>query len=198
MSGRQTTKTRLVSQAPLQCFSWKLKLSRKIQVSKVKNARWENRKKFKLNKIITFVYSTIMDFPENKFEIKTVVTKTFFNNVGDLIYGGYVIHHSHITSEVIGYAHNFCDKKIRENHNLIPVFAHDLFSFDFFFVVKGISLCVWRTKQLNIGEANLTNVLYPNIGNQVKFIDRIKYYHQSLSPAAKNTSEFEKENIRNS
>ena len=167
-------------------------------MSKVKNARWENRKKFKLNKIITFVYSTTMDFPDNKFEIKTVVTKPFFNNVGDLIYGGYVIHHSHITGEVIGYAHNFCDKKIRENHNLIPVFAHNLFSFDFFFVVKGISLCVWRTKQLNIGETNLTNMLYPNIGNQVKFIDRIKYYHQSLSPVAKNTSEFENENIRNS
>ena len=45
-----------------------------------------------------------MDFPRSKFEIKTVVTKEFFNNVGDLIYGGYVIHHSHVTGEIIGYA----------------------------------------------------------------------------------------------
>ena len=34
----------------------------------------KRKKDFRLNKIITFVYSTIMDFPDNKFEIKTVVT----------------------------------------------------------------------------------------------------------------------------
>ena len=73
---------------------------------------------------------------------------------------------------------------------------HNLFSFDFFFVVKGIGLCVWRTKQLNIGRTNLTNVQYTNIGNQVKFINTIKYYQQSLSSLAKNTSEIEKKNIR--
>ena len=37
------------------------------------------KKDCKLNKIITFVYSTIMDFPDNKFEIKTVVTKFFLS-----------------------------------------------------------------------------------------------------------------------
>ena len=45
-----------------------------------------------------------MDFRRSKFEIKTVVTKEFFNNGGDLIYGGYVIHHSHVTGGIIGYA----------------------------------------------------------------------------------------------
>ena len=138
-----------------------------IENTQVKNAKEENRKDFKLNKIITFVYSSIMDFPQNKFEIKAVVTKEFFINIRDLIYGGYVIHHSHVTGEIIGYAHNFCNKKIRENNNLIPVFAHNLFSFDFFFVIKRIRLCVWRTKQLNIGVTNLTNLQYANIGNQV-------------------------------
>ena len=74
-----------------------------------------------------------MDFPDNKFEIKSVVTKYFFRNVRDLIYGGYVIHHSHVTGKVIGYAHDFCNKKIRENHNLIPAFAHNLFILTFSF-----------------------------------------------------------------
>ena len=37
-----------------------------------------------------------------------------------------------------------------------------------------------RTKQLNIGGTNLTNVQYENIGSKVKFIDTIKYYSQSL------------------
>ena len=93
-----------------------------------------------------------MDIPDNKFDIKTV-TKDFLNNVRDLIYGGYIIDHSHVTGEVTGYARKFCNEKIRENHNLILVFAHNLFSFDFLFVVKGMTLCLenkttenWRHK----------------------------------------------------
>ena len=59
-----------------------------IENTQVKNTNWEDRKYFKLNKITTFVYSSIMNLPHNKFEIKTVVTEEFFNNVRDLIYGG--------------------------------------------------------------------------------------------------------------
>ena len=139
-----------------------------------------------------------MDVPDNKFEIKTVVTKNFFNSVNDLLFGSYVIHHSHVTGEIVGYAHDFCNKKLRETQNLIPVFTHNLFSFDFFFVVKGIRLCVWRTKQLNIGGTCLTNVQYANIGSQVKFIDTMKYCQQSLSSLVKSAEENEIANIRNS
>ena len=53
---------------------------------------------------------------------------------------------------------------------------------------------MWRTKQFNIGGKNLTNVPYANIGNQVKFIDTIKYYQQSLSALTKNVNEMEKKN----
>ena len=66
------------------------------------------------------------------------------------------MHHSHVRVEIIRYAHNFCNKKIRENNNLILVFARNLFRFSF--AVKGIRLCVWITKQLNIGVTNLANV----------------------------------------
>ena len=96
-----------------------------------------------------------------------------------------------MSGRIVGYVHNFCNKKLREAQNLIPVFAHNLFSFDFFFVVKDIRLCVWRTKQLNIGGANSTNVQYANIGSQVKFTDTIKYYNRSAD-------ENEKTNIRKS
>ena len=45
--------------------------------TEVKIIGWENKKGTKLIKLITFVYCSVMDFPENKFEIKTVVTKHF-------------------------------------------------------------------------------------------------------------------------
>ena len=126
-----------------------------------------------------------MDFPASKFEIKTVVTKEFFNNVGDLIYGGYIRNTSFTRDRWNNWLRGFCNKKKRENNNLILAFTHNLFSFDFFFVVKGIRFCVWRTKQLNIGGTNVTNVQYANIGNQVKFIDTMKYHQQSRSSLAK-------------
>ena len=55
-----------------------------------------------------------------------------------------------------------------------------------------------RTKQLNIGGTNLTNVQYENIGSKVKFIDTIKYYSQSLSLLTKSADENEKRNTRKS
>ena len=143
--------------------------------TRVKNIDWKNRKDIHLMKLTTFVYCSIMDFPNNKFEIKTVVKKDFCGSVNDLLFSSCVTNHSHVTGEIVGYAHDFCSKKLRETQNLIPDFAHNLFSFDFFFVVKRIRLCVWRTKQLNIRGTNLTNVQYANIGLQVKFIDTMKY-----------------------
>lgn len=43
--------------------------------TEVKNIGWENRKDIKLIKLITFAFLSVMDFPENKFQTKTVVTK---------------------------------------------------------------------------------------------------------------------------
>ena len=34
------------------------------------------------------------------------------------MYGSYVIHHSHVIGEINGYAHDFCNQKLRENKNL--------------------------------------------------------------------------------
>ena len=54
------------------------------------------------------------------------------------------------------------------------------------------------TKQLYIGGTNLTNIQYANIGLQVKFIDTMKYYQQSLSSPVKSADKNEIANLRNS
>lgn len=80
-----------------------------------------------------------MKFLQNKIEIKTLAIKNFFNNVINFIFGEIVIHNSHVSSDIIGYAHDFYYRKLKENQKLIPVFAHYLLSF---------KLYVWRTKCL--------------------------------------------------
>ena len=127
------------------------------------------------------------------------MTKKIFTTVKNLLFGSYVIHHSHVTSKIIGYAHYFYNQKIRENQSAIPTIAHNLFSFDFLFVLKGIRHCVWQTKQLNIGGSKCKMfVQNANIGSQMKFIDTIKYYHQSLASLAKSVDQIKTSRIRSS
>lgn len=50
----------------------------------------------------------------------------------------------------------------------------------FFFLLKGITLSVWETKDINIGGSNQSRIDFANNGSQVKFIDTLKYYQQNL------------------
>lgn len=107
-----------------------------------------------------------------------------------------MIDNSHITRNIIGYAHSFRNLKVKENKNQISAIAHNLFAFDFFFFLKDLRLGVWKTTNLSIGGKNLTNVNFANISYQVKFIDTVKYFQQSLSALASSMIDEEKKGIR--
>ena len=81
---------------------------------------------------------------------------------------------------------------------LIPVFAHNQFRFDFFLFLKGIRPSVWETSEISIGGKNLTNVNFTIIRNQVKFIDTVKYFQQSLASLADSMTDDERKNVRKS
>ena len=92
-----------------------------------------------------------------------------------------MIDNSHITGNIIGYAHSFRNLKVKENKNEISAIADNLFAFDFFFFLKDLRLGAWKTTNLFIGGKNLTNINFAKISDQVKFIDTVKYFQQSLS-----------------
>ena len=64
-----------------------------------------------------------------------------------------------------------------------PVWFIFFFGFDIYFMVKrhSIRLSFWITEDLNIRGSYLTNVNFANLGNQIKYIDTLKYYQQSLA-----------------
>ena len=105
------------------------------------------------------------------------------------------IHHWHVTGDIKGYVHSFCYKKVRENYFKIPVVAHNLFRFDFFFLLEGLRSGVWRTRDVSIGGKNPTDINFAIIGNQVQLLDTIKYFQQSLSGLASSLIDKEKEAI---
>ena len=104
------------------------------------------------------------------------------------------IHHSHVTGKIIGFAYDFCNQKCKENYYTIPVFAHNQFRFDFFLFLKGIRPSVQETSDISISGENPTNINFAIKRNQVKFIETIKYFQQSLGNLVDSMTDEEKQN----
>ena len=65
------------------------------------------------------------------------MSKNFTDNLKWIMKNRTHIHRSHISGEIIGYAYSYCNHKVRGNKTKINVVAHNLFRFDFFFLLKG-------------------------------------------------------------
>ena len=99
------------------------------------------------------------------------ISSNFSTNIKNILFNTKVnLHHSHITGEIIGYAHGFCNRKVRENKNMISIIAYNLFGFDFIFFLKGIRLSVCKTTNLRIGGSNLSQINYASISEQVNLL----------------------------
>ena len=67
-----------------------------------------------------------------------------------------------------------------------------------FYFVKGYRVSVWGSKDLNFGGNNLTNINFGNIGNEITFIDILKYYQKSLGELASTLTENEQKSVKTS
>ena len=120
---------------------------------------FENKFNFS-DKIISFIDSTLMKFVRTN-KVKGVpLSKTFIENLKGIIKNKVHVHHSHVTGEVIGYTHSYCNLKVRENKSKTTVVTHNLFRFDFFFFMKRLTAGVWRTRDIKIGGKNPTNIKF--------------------------------------
>ena len=145
----------------------------------------ENVFKFNL-KIYAYVYKQLLIFPPSEIEYEIITTNKFFLHVHWLIRGKVLLHHSHTTGNIIGYAHDFCNMAFVEKCSPeIPFLAHNLFGFDLFYFVKTYIASAWCSKELNIDGNNLTHANYGNISSEIKLIEinkilKNKFYQQSL------------------
>ena len=98
-------------------------------------------------KMYAFFYDCLMNFPACKFdELKTITTKGMFEKFYRVINSKVHLHHSDVTGEIIGHSHDFCNWKVRENKNEVPLIGHNFLGFDIFYMVKGCRSCCWGTK----------------------------------------------------
>ena len=82
------------------------------------------------------------------------MSKNDIDNLKGIMKNRTHVNHSHISGEIIGYAHRYCNYKVRENQTKISVVAHNLFRFDFFFLLKGLRTGVRKTKDITIDGKN--------------------------------------------
>ena len=80
----------------------------------------------------------IIKFLINQFFIPSIVTKLSFESVNNIMDFKIYLHHSHVTGEIYGYAHDFWNWKVRKNEDFFLCLAHNLFDFYLFILVKDV------------------------------------------------------------
>ena len=65
------------------------------------------------NKLIVFLYSKMICFCETDKFNGIPVSRRFVENLLGIKNENYVIHHSHVTGEIIGFAHHYYNEKVR-------------------------------------------------------------------------------------
>ena len=158
---------------------------------------FKNIPKFNL-KVSAYVYNELIIFPRSDIQHDTITTNKFFINVHQLIRGKVNLHHSHITGEIISYAHHFCNSILMERENSeISFIAHTSYGFDLFYFIKAYIACAWESKELNIGGNNLTHANYGNISSEIKLIGSLKFYQRSLGEISSTLTNIEKDAVKN-
>ena len=126
------------------CYSTLLQLKEEIQYVSIPKKRFAAKKNLFSEKLPAFLYSAMVRFCETD-KVKGIpLSKNFLENLKGIMISKNYLHHSHIICEIIGYAHNFCNAKVRENKYKITVVAYNLFRFNFFFLLKGLRTGVWK------------------------------------------------------
>ena len=70
-----------------------------------------NNKKIRRSnlKLYSFVYDVMTGFPSSNVMYDTITTNNFFRSLHHLIKVKVHLHHSHITGNILGYVHDFCN-----------------------------------------------------------------------------------------
>ena len=141
----------------------------------IKNIGNSKISKFTLQ-IYSYAYKKLMDFSRARFDYQTLTTSGFFETIYKIINVKIHLHHSHVGRKIYGYAHDFCNMKVRENQTSFTCIAHNFFKFDKYYLLEGIKLPVWNMKDTNIRGNELTDINFSNLCTQVKLVDTLKYY----------------------
>ena len=117
----------------------------------VPKKKFSSKKTLFSEKLIGFLYLTMVGFCKTNKVQRIPLSKKFIDNLLGILDSTYQLHHSHVR----GKNNRFCSQLLQPKcYFKIPVVAHNLFRFNFFFLVKGLTSDMWRTRDIKIGGKN--------------------------------------------
>ena len=75
----------------------------------------------------------------------------------------------------------FAIKKLERMMIFFVCLAHNIFGFDFYFIMRGIMLPVYKSNDSQVGSSNLVNINFTRLSSQIKFFDTLNDYQESLA-----------------
>ena len=124
---------------------------------------YRNKNATPKQKAFALMYSRYIDFPRDFRTKKWFTSPSFFSDISHAFFDLLkVIDHSHVTRDIYGYAHNFCNKKLREltekcGQYFSCVFCNG-FRFDMTFLTKKLWLSLWQTQDVSLLGSGLTTL----------------------------------------
>ena len=119
------------------------------EIKKIKTIK-EDENQVTKEKIIGYLYKTAIKFLlTEKIQCDFPMSETFLSNMISILKNQRVVHHSHVTGKIIGYTHEFCYLKCKENYFTIPVLAHNQFRFDFSLFKRFYTVCLGNYRYCN-------------------------------------------------
>ena len=116
--------------------------------------------------VLGYLYKKSLQFSKNEnIDLEMPYSNNFLSNLDGIATNKPVVYHSDVSGNIIGFVHDFCNQKVRENYYTTPVIAHNQFRFDFFFFTQGFRPTVWETTDINIRAKNASNLNFAAIGN---------------------------------
>ena len=132
------------------------------------NAKADKQDELIKKQVLGYLYKKSLHFLKNdSISLDAPYSNNFLTNLAGIAGNKPVVYHSHVSGKIVGFVHNFCYQKVREDYYTIPIIAHNQFRFDFFFFMQGFRPTVWETTDVNIGAKNASNVNFAAVGSQV-------------------------------
>ena len=93
------------------CYSTCQDLREEIDHISIPKRRFASKKTLFSEKMIAFLYSSMINFCKNN-KVKGIpLSQNFIENIIAIMEDTHCIHDSHVTGEIKGYAHSFCNKR---------------------------------------------------------------------------------------
>ena len=92
------------------------------KIEKIKTHKNEESEECTKKKVLGYLHLQSIPFLSNdKVDAKFPMSEKFLLNLYHTHINKPVIHHSHVTRKIIGFAHEYCNSQVRENYYNIPV-----------------------------------------------------------------------------